>query len=116
MVTCDGQPVEFFLTPAAEADVSGLPGFAFDLPEGAHIFGDKALNDYLVEDLLAEADLYLLPQRKKNSKRPLPPWWVYLQQHYRKRIETSFSLIAQPRPSRRDRPGCLAQRRQSPTD
>ena len=98
MVTCDGQPVEFFLTPAAEADVAGLPGFAFDLPEGAHIFGDKAFNDYLIEDLLAEAGLYLLPQRKRNSKRPLPPWWVYLQQHYRKRIETSFSLIAQRLP------------------
>ena len=98
MVTCDGRPVEFFLTPAAEADVAGLPGFAFDLPEGAYIFADKAYNDYLIEDLLAEANLHLLPQRKKNSKRPLPPWWVYLQQLYRKRIETAFSLIAQRLP------------------
>lgn len=93
LVTEAGHPVEFFLTPGATADVSGLKTFSFDLPEGSTIFGDKAYNDYLVEDLLAEVGIQLLPFRKKNSKRKLPPWWVFLQQHYRKMVETAGSLI-----------------------
>lgn len=93
LVTEAGQPVEFFLTPGATADVSGLQAFHFDLPDGSLIVGDKAYNDYVIEDLMAEAGIQLLPFRKKNSKRQLPPWWQYLQQHYRKMVETAGSLI-----------------------
>ncbi|MCO6452890.1 MAG: hypothetical protein J5I90_19055 [Caldilineales bacterium] len=93
LVTETGHPVEFFLTPGGTADIAGLKAFQFDLPEGSSIFGDKAYNDCLVEDLMAEADIQLLPFRKKNSKRQLPPWWRYLQQHYRKMVETASSLL-----------------------
>ena len=93
LVTEAGQPVEFFLTPGATADVSGLKAFDFDLPAGSLLFGDKAYNNYLVEDLLQDAGITLMPYRKKNSKRPLKPWWIFLQHHYRKMVETAGSLI-----------------------
>lgn len=93
LVTADMEPVEFFLTPGAESDVAGLEWFDFDLPAGSQIIGDKAYNDYELEDVLKEADLQLLPMRKSNSKRPLPPWWRYLQAKWRKAVETAGSLL-----------------------
>jgi hypothetical protein len=93
LVTEAGQPVEFFLTPGSCFDGEGLHWFAFDLPPGSQVVGDKAYNNYPLEDLLAEADIHLRPFRKKNSKRPVPPWVAYLQFHYRKMIETTGSLL-----------------------
>lgn len=93
MVTRDGQPVEFFLTPGAFSDTAGLELFDFDLPPGSQVIGDKAYNYYLIEDLLKEHGIQLLPMRKKNSKRPLPPWMRYLQAVYRKTVETSGSML-----------------------
>ena len=98
MVTKDGQPVEFFLTPGSIADVTGLQLFDFDLPEGAEVYADKAYNDYTIEDVLKEAGINLLPIRKKNSKRKPPPWLAYLQSRYRKIVETAGSLIEQKLP------------------
>ena len=44
------------------------------------------------EDILAEAcEIELLPHRKKNSKRPVEAYVEYVQQVYRKKIETGFS-------------------------
>jgi len=54
MITGQGQPVEFFLTPGSTSDVTGLRMFELDVPKGATILGDKAYNDYLIENLLAE--------------------------------------------------------------
>jgi hypothetical protein len=74
MVTKAGQPVECFLTPGSYSDVRALKTFAFDVPEGSHIYADKAYNDYEMEDVLVEAaEIHLSPIRKKNSKRALPP-------------------------------------------
>ena len=67
--------------------------YHFDLPAGASVIGDKAYTDYSVEDMLNEASIHLLPFRKKNSKRPVPPWVRYLQTCYRKLIETTGSLV-----------------------
>lgn len=94
MVTETGQPVEFFLTPGSAFDGEGLHWFDFDLPVGSWIVGDKAYNNYDLEDVLAAAGLFLKPFRKKNSKRAVPPWINYLQFHYRKMIETTGSLIS----------------------
>jgi hypothetical protein len=93
LVTKDHQPVEFFLTPGSFSDTSALEQFDFDLPQGAWIFADRAYTFYLVEDLLAEADIKLIPDRKKNAKRPLPPWLRSLLAHYRNQVETAGSLI-----------------------
>src|SRR5215210_6662132 len=93
MVTEQGQPVEFFLAPGAFSDTSALSFYNFDVPEQSWITGDKAYNDYAVEDLMREAGVELLPLRKKNSLRPVPPYMTYLQASIRKVVETTGSLI-----------------------
>src|SRR5690606_33959941 len=93
LVTAQAEPVEFFLTPGSWGDVAGLDYFDFDLPAGSQIIGDKAYNDYELEDVLKMAGLDLLPMRKANFKRPVPPWTHYLQAHYRKAVETAGSLL-----------------------
>jgi Transposase DDE domain len=96
MVTQDGQPVECFLTPGSFGDVDALKSYAYELPDGAMIYADKAYNDYEIEDLLKEVDhIQLLPMRKKNSKRALSPSIVFVQSYHRKRVETAGSLITQ---------------------
>jgi len=42
VVTKDGVPVEFFLSPGAFSDTSALDQFDFDLPSHSWIVGDKA--------------------------------------------------------------------------
>jgi hypothetical protein len=96
LVTEQGQPVELFLTPGSTADVSTLENYAFDLPAGSTVYADRGYNDYGFEDDLRETDgIDLQPMRKKNSKRPDPPWVRYLQHHYRKMVETAGSMITQ---------------------
>ena len=95
MVTEAGHIVEAFLTPGRFSDVRGLAGYRFDLPPGSVVYADKAYCDYGIEDALEAADIRLKPLRKKNSKRQYPPWEVYLQHTYGKRVETSNSLIEQ---------------------
>jgi hypothetical protein len=69
-----------------------------DLPEPVIISADRADNDYLFEDVLAEADCHLVAQRRNDSTRPHPPWLTYLGVHIRKRVETTFSSIAEQMP------------------
>ena len=96
MVTQDGQPVECFLTPGSFGDVDALKYYAYELPDGSIIYADKAYNDYEIEDLLQEVEhIQLIPMRKKNSKRALPPSISFVQSYHRKRVETAGSLIEQ---------------------
>jgi hypothetical protein len=96
MVTTDGQPVECLLTHGGFGDVDALKYYAYELPDGSIIDADKAYNDYEIEDLLQEVDhISLMPMRKKNSKRALPPCLTFVQNYYRKRVETAGSLIEQ---------------------
>ena len=96
MVTKDGQPVECFLTHGGFGDVDALKYYAYELPDGSIIYADKAYNDYEIEDLLQEVDhIQLIPIRKKNSKRALPPYISFVQRYHRKRVETAGSLIEQ---------------------
>jgi hypothetical protein len=96
MVTPDGQPIECFLTHGGCGDVDALKYYAYELPDGSIIYADKAYNDYEIEDLLKEGDhIQLLPIRKKNSKRALPPYICFVQHYYRKMVETAGSLIEQ---------------------
>jgi hypothetical protein len=98
VVTQAGQPVEFFLTAGAESDVGCLELFDFDLPEGSEVYADRAYTDYVLEDVYQEAEIDFQPLRKKNSKRPYPPWQTHWIQLHRKRIETVGSLIEQRLP------------------
>ena len=93
MVTESGEPVEFFLEPGAVSDTRALGLYHFDLPEHSWVIGDKAYNDYTIEDMMREAGIELLPLRKKNSLRPVPPYMAYLQANIRKVVETTGSLI-----------------------
>jgi Transposase DDE domain len=95
MVTTAGHPVECFRTPGSYSDVHALRSCQFDVPEGSHVYADKAYNNYGIEDLMKEAaPIELSPIRKKNSKRTIPPYMVFIQHYHRKRIETAGSLIA----------------------
>lgn len=85
--------MEFFLTPGSYSDTRALQLYPFDLPEGSQIIGDKAYNDYGMEDALHEAGLELAPLRKVNSKRPIPPWATYWRSFHRHAIETTGSLL-----------------------
>lgn len=86
--------MEVFLTLGSYSDTAALKNFAFDLPCGATVYGDKAYNEYLTEDLSQEAsEITLLPLRKKNSKRQLEAFVVYVQHYYRKAVETVGSAL-----------------------
>jgi hypothetical protein len=99
LVTKAGQPVEFFLTHGSFGDVDALKSYAFHLPAGSIVYADRAYNDYEIEDLLKEVEhIQLVPMRKKNSKRAVPPYVSFVQHYYRKMIETAGSLIAQMLP------------------
>ena len=93
LVTEQGYPVEFLLSPGAVSDVSGVYGFDFDLPEGASVIGDAAYTVYWLEDVMEEAGLHLWPVRKKNSTRLHESWVIGLQRLCRQRVETAGSLI-----------------------
>lgn len=94
LTTGDGLPVEIVLTAGAHSDVGALDYFSWDLPEGATVYGDKAYNDYFVEDeLLAGAGVRLSPLRRSNSKRAVEQWVYFVQHHARKMVETAGSLI-----------------------
>jgi hypothetical protein len=95
LTTARGCPVELVLAPASEADVVVFKRLQLDLPEGATIYADKAYTDYQWEDLLNEdTELSLVALRKSNSKRPMAGCVRYICHHVRKRIETSFSQMA----------------------
>ena len=99
MVTENGEPVEFFISPGAFGDVQALQVFDFDLAPGSVVYADKAYNHYEQEDLLLEASkIQLSVMRKKNSTRPVPGYVQYLQNAKRKVIETTGSLISQMLP------------------
>lgn len=93
MVTGSGQPVEFFLTPGSWSDTRALKMYRFDLPDDTLVTGDKAYNDYGLEDLMFGTNIHLLPLRKKNSLRALPNLLTYLLSYSRKVVETMGSLI-----------------------
>ena len=89
-----GEPVEFSLAPASEADIAVFKEFSLELPEGSIICADKGYTDYDYEDLLEEVGLHLKAQRKKNSKRPMPAWEEFLGKPIRQYIETVFSKLS----------------------
>jgi hypothetical protein len=98
VTTAQGRPVECVIAPGSIPDASMLPFFAFDLPEGSRILGDKGYNDYREEDFLATAALHLCPTRRKNSLRPVDGCRAYLEGRARKRIETTISVLEQTFP------------------
>lgn len=95
VITSTGKPVECALAPGATADVTMLQQMQLDLPQGARLFADAGYMDYVQEDIMTDADMHLTAARKRGSKRPHPGWVEYICGYQRKRIETTFSLIAE---------------------
>ena len=93
MVSETGDIVEAFFTPGGSNDVLGMRCYRFDLPEGSVVYADKAYCNYAIEDALGDVGITFKPLRKKNAKRQYPPHEVYLQHHYRKRVEVTNSLV-----------------------
>lgn len=94
LLTGQGQPVEFALTPGSTSDINGFKALPLALPEGSLVHGDRAYTDYTEEDLLQDAGaITLQPQRKKNSKRPWPLCLEFLSKPIRQRVETAFSQV-----------------------
>ncbi|NES87230.1 MAG: hypothetical protein F6K10_41230 [Moorea sp. SIO2B7] len=100
--TKDGIPVEWAFVPGGAVDARGLALLPFNLPQGSQIYGDKAFNDYEIEDDLEAAEVHryaalfemaLLVMRKKNSRRQDPDWVDYLKQYTCHFMETVFSQI-----------------------
>ncbi|NKB67661.1 MAG: transposase [Candidatus Latescibacteria bacterium] len=74
LVTGQGQPVEFFLSPGCTGDVQALEWWTFDRPPGSIVYPHSAYTHYAIEDLLEEAlQITLQPARKKNATRPVSP-------------------------------------------
>jgi hypothetical protein len=100
LVTPQGHPVECLLTPGASSDVRAWRALQFDVPEGSVIYADKAYNDDGMADLMYESvQIAWSPLRKEHSTRAFPPYMAFVQQDYRKRIETAASVIARRWPN-----------------
>jgi hypothetical protein len=93
IVTAEGSPVEASLTPGSVNDTKHLRSLEIDAPEGSVLYGDKAYNEYFTEDLLSAPASSSAHSERKNSTRAVSAPARYLQQVYRKRVETTFSHI-----------------------
>ena len=93
ITTEDGLPVEVCFVPGAEHDAEAIRQLLWDFETGDQIYEDSGYTSYLFEDMAREAGIAVLTARKSNSKRKDEPWMAYLKNHYRKRIETTFSAI-----------------------
>jgi hypothetical protein len=96
ITTESGIPVEIAFLPGSAHDSRAFDLMNFDLPPGGELYGDSAYTDYAVEDdLLVTEEISLCPQRKKISTRQDVMPERMFKSYLRKRIETSFSVIAQ---------------------
>ena len=101
LITAQGEPVEFVITPGSMADQVGFRHLELDLPAGSLIHADKGYNDYGEEDLLREAGgIILQPLRKRNAKRVMPLWVEFVSKPIRQQVETAISQITNLFPKR----------------
>ena len=91
--TPQGIPVNFTMLPGALHDLTPIYEISFDLPSEARLFGDKAYNDAVAEEILAEAIVGLVPIRRKNMKNQHGWAEEYDLRLYRKSIETVNSQL-----------------------
>jgi hypothetical protein len=94
ITTKDGIPTDYFIVAGSVHDNTAFQAMHIDLPEGSSIYADSAYTNYELEDYYKELDqIYLLVERKSNSKRPDEPAMIFIKKYMRKRIETTFSGI-----------------------
>jgi len=96
IVTEAGDPVEVLLSPASTADVVALRSMDLNLPDQSTLLGDSGFLDRDFETCAKEdAGLRLIVPRRKNMKDQLDGCLQYICNHYRKRVETVFSQLAE---------------------
>jgi hypothetical protein len=94
ITTANGIPTEFLITAGSYHDATAFEAMNIDLPAGSTLYADSAYTNYELEDYYKELEqIYLLAERKSNSKRPDSPALKFIKKMMRKRIETSFSEI-----------------------
>jgi hypothetical protein len=93
VTTTKQEPVECIFAPGSENDMRVFKRFDLDIPPGGTIYADRAYNSYFDEDFLNENGISLIAEKKANAKRQLDGCLKYLQNYWRKRIETTFSRI-----------------------
>lgn len=90
----DGIPLTYIISPGSEHDMTALKLMDLPLPTGVKLYGDRAYTDYEFEESLAASrGVFLVPQRKTNSKRPHPILLEKRRSKVRKTIETTISSI-----------------------
>jgi hypothetical protein len=99
LMTETGIPAEIIMSHGSCSDISAFHEFSLQLPPRSVIIGDKAYNDYMLEDSLKENGVHLMPLRRKNSKRKYDPLVERGIKFVRKRIESAFSVIKQRFPA-----------------
>jgi hypothetical protein len=94
IVTGEGLPVEYFFSVGSMHDNLAMQSMAIDLPEGSHLYGDKAYGNEEYQVLFAHYQgIKLKAVKKQNSLQP-DTWAESLENKYfRKQIEVSFSQI-----------------------
>lgn len=94
VLTLDGIPVEFCITPGRNVDNSALQRLPLDVAPESRIYADSGYTDYEFEDLMKEhCNVFMMVARRSNSKRVDDPHTQYLKEQMRKGIETTFSEI-----------------------
>lgn len=101
IMTAEGLPVDYYIHPGAEADITGLKALNPELPAGSVLYADGAYTDYAWEEAFLDASgVRLLAARRRDSRQPHHPAQTFLIQHYRKQIETEFSTLTDRFPKR----------------
>lgn len=96
IVTQHGEPVEILLTPGSTSDIAALRAMDLNLPDQSTLLGDGGFLDRDFEAALGEdAGLHLVVPRRKNMKDQLDRCLQYVCNYYRKRVETTFSQLAE---------------------
>ena len=93
IVTSDGIPVEFLVTPGRVADKAALQSMAIDLPPSSDLYGDAAYLNQKQKEWLASEGIGLKAATKKNSL-VRNTWLEELEiKYYRRRVENTFADI-----------------------
>ncbi len=95
-MTDTGRPVELVFVPGSTHDCKALRSMEIDLPEQSILIGDKGFLDRAFEDDLKEdASIHLIVPSRSNMKQPLSNLVQWVAGSMRKRVETTFSQLAQ---------------------
>jgi len=95
VVTESGEPVEMLLSPGSTADITTLRCMDLNLPAESVLFGDSGFLDTEFEAALEDAQVNLVVPRRANMKEQLDGCVEYICRLCRKRVETTFSLLAE---------------------